>query len=618
MTNTVSIKEGYRNRAKFLDVMAQVHDRDEALRICGFTTAWLYRNTGNWMDFKAAYQALQYSRGESAPGINDEGDHSPMWSGGFHDFRNVFLGRESPWFHLLMADQLDKMNPGEIYLVILPPGAGKTGLLEDRSTYELAVKPTTRITLGKEKKEKAEESLSMVRQRFVDDVQQWWKLRERFGPFAPKLGKNSYGQAQVWSNDAFNLFKRRLGDERDYNMQALGMGTSVAGTRCDLLFVDDPQTGKTLSQSDKLMRYLHDDWFPRTFMPEGSGRTMITMNVVGEDDIAERLISEGSFDHLLILPAYNEAWADSTSPEYLGPRGAAGKALPEPSPWLWPEVYTEAAYLQQAKNTGGLQSAGWQRKFMQDWRPAVARTFSDDMWAKCQNELRSINHRPQRHPQGKPAEIAVSLDPMIGRSAVSAAAFEPTRLVMLDSYAEKNLKTIGQIIDLVISEINRFHVPGESVVKWVIVETKGFQKGIITDDAFLALQAEIGFHVVEQTTGWDKRDTDFGVTAMARSMDYGEIDIPAMDIESRERFDGLRVEMRNWRPNVKGSKLEMDEVMAMWFCWTYWHKERRRSIRRGTDASNFGFGGVPLLPGQRVGRPAVDLSKWRFGQPVGR
>jgi hypothetical protein len=594
-------QQGYDNRAAFLKAYAATRDLDQALDEIGLNRSWLYKNTGRWADFRAAYQALK--RRTPAPGENELTAHSVEWDHTFAGFRHTFLGRHSPWFHVALCDEIDAIEGGDIMLVIWPPEHGKTSLFEDRCTMDVAIDPTIRITVGKSKIDFAELVVSTVRQRLSPEVFEYWKLRERFGPFAPTLGQNAFQQQQTWQKGAFNVFKRRLGDERDFNMQALGMGSDVAGTRCDRLMVDDPQSRKTLALTDKILETLRDDWFSR---PGVTGSTAILMNVVGDDDIAERLIDDEVCDHVTVLKAHDpDRYLD------LGPR-ANKDGVMEPSEFLWPERYSEQDYDRLRRNAG---PEGWARKYQQDWRPSIGRTFSQEMIDNCQNPLRRLHHPPPRHPADKPADVWCSIDPAFKRTAVTSACFEPTILRVLDSYAESSLRTTGQMLDMLAAQITHWHRPGISHVTHVVVETKGMQKGLITDDALLELQAEIGFEIVSQETGWDKRDEDFGTAQMARSMTRAELDFPAADDESRERFITLYREMKDWRPNVHGNKQKMDEVMSLWFLWTRWHKQRRQSIKRGSDASQFGFGGIPTMPGfVTAPRTAADLSGWKFGQ----
>lgn len=594
------------HRAEFLRAYAACRNLDQALEEIGRNRSWLYKHTRRFPDFRIAYTSMR--RNATIEGENAPNPDATDWNRTFNDFRWKFLGRHSPWFHLDLCDRIDEIEGGDIMLVIWPPEHGKTSLFEDRCTMDCAVDPNIRITVGKAKIDYAELVLNTVRARLSNDVLEFYKLRERFGPFAPIQGKNMHGQPQVWSSKAFNVHKRRLGEERDFNMQALGMGSDIAGTRCDRLMVDDPQSRKTLNLTDKILETLRDDWFSR---PGVTGSTAILMNVVGDDDIAERLIDDEVCDHVTVLKAH-----DPERYLALGPRMNKDGELEE-SEFLWPERYSEVDYERMRRNAG---PEGWARKYQQDWRPAVGRTFTQEMIDQCQNDLRKMSHTAPMHPSGEPAEVGVSIDPAFKRTAVAAAAFEPTKLVVLDSKAQNAMRTTAQMIDMVADQVLHWHRPGVSNVKWVIVETKGMQQGIATDDRMLELQAQIGFEIVEQVTGWDKRDEDFGVAQMGRSMSRSELDFPAGDMESMNRFVSLYRELRDWRPTTRsgrpihGNQLKQDELMALWFLWTRWHRKRRQSIRRGSDAAQFGFAPLPRMAGALMVPRGPDLSGWTFGK----
>lgn len=580
------------DRARFLEVYAETLRLDKALEAAGHPESWFRRNSRTHREFFAAYQALK--RGGQVPQVISR--YEGTWDGSFSSFRQTFLGRSSPWYHEQIAHTIDRATPGTVHLIITCPEHGKTAIMEDFCTYSVATKPETRILYGHSQIDQAKRSIGIVRSRLEPDMTEYAVMHRKFGPFAPDKGNNQQGIAQVWAANEFNVYKRPLGVERDYSMRALGMNSNIAGTRADKLFIDDPQEIKTLTQTDKIMHILRDDWFTR---PGAFGVTIICMNVVGDGDIAEELIRSDTCDSVTIFKAFDEAYLD------LGPRPHLNGEV-KPSPWLWPERYDEAAYARMKKKAG-IES--WERKYQQDWRPATTRSFTTAMIEKCSNPKRTVLDPPPRHPGGGVAEIAVSLDPGFTRAAVNVACFEPTRFVQLDTVAGLNLRTLTAQIDMLEDRIRFFHHPPVSAVKWVTVETKAFQKAIVTDDSFLELRDELGFEVVEFMTDWKKNDNDYGITQMARSMERGEFDFPTADPLSKARFDTLFQELYNWRPS-RGNQLVQDEIMAMWFNYVKWHKIRRQSIHRPTDASAFGFKPLPESP--------LSGSDWRFGLSLGR
>lgn len=582
------------DRRTYLEHFAEHRDRDLALAHVGHGYNWLTRNWRKFPQFKSAIDALKAVKADPDTIRRYNGD----WTGTFSSFRNTFLHRQSAWYHEQITTTIEHAQPGTVHLIITPPEHGKSSILEDYATYKFCIDPQYRILYGHSQIKQAQKALGIVKSRLDPGAAEFAVMHATFGPFFPERGMNLQGLPQVWTAGEFNIYKRTLGLERDFSMRALGMDSKVAGTRTDLLVIDDPQERNTLSQTAKIIETVRDDWFTR---PGAFGVTVIAMNVVGDGDIAEELIRTETCDTVTIFKAHDEQYLE------LGPRPNVNGDL-EPSPWLWPERYDEAAYMRLKKKAG---PEGWARKYQQDWRPATTRSFTTEMVQKCANPKRSVLDPPPRHPTGIPAQLAVSLDPGFLVAAVNVAALEPTQFKVLDTIKLRNARTMTQIIDLLADRIFAFHKPPVAEVKVVTVETKGFQRSIITDDAFLELRNVIGFEVVHFDTDWKKNDEDYGITQMARSMERAEFDFPDSDPISRARFDGLYTELYNWRPS-RGNKLEQDEIMAMWFNFVRWHNTIRiRSIQRPPSSESFGFKPLPMSP-------LVTNSDWRFGVALGR
>lgn len=504
-----------------------------------------------------------------------------LWDGTFKTFRPIFLGRESPWFHLQAVNIIEEIigagmrnaglkltDPvplgtnlsfgGSVTLLLWPPEHGKTALWEDADNYLLSRFPWFHIVVGSEKQTHSAKVLKFVRERFEDDAPGFELLRDYFGPFAPRTGEK---HNQAWANTHFDVYKKPRGAARDYSMAAIGMGSSIVGTRAHLLQVDDPQSRKSLPQTESLVEQFRQDWLSR---PGITGFTVILMNRVGEDDFPSKLIDEGIVDNVIKVRAWDDRYG-----------------------WAWPERYSPADYARLRRNVG--QDA-WERNYLQRGTPLKSMTFSDRHFAKARNGLRSFLHRPPRNPAGGPARVAIGVDPGYGTTAITAAALEPTKLRVLDCHTLHDLTAPEQILRFLEDQLITYTVPGVSKVEFVVVETKAFQQGFITDDRFRELQATYGFTTIPHLTGGEKMDEDIGIPQMALSYLRGEIDLPDADDASRARFDRFYAEHKRWRPYVKGKDLRQDRVMSTWFVWMYWRRQRRVLA---TDPSSFRFRGLP-------------------------
>jgi hypothetical protein len=470
---------------------------------------------------------------------------------GFAEFRKFYFDMDTPWFHQEIVNVLEQSEPGSVTLILLPPEHGKTTLLEDWSNYKLAVDPDFRILYGSEKQQHAIKVLKRVKAR-MDPLGPCPRYVKKFGPFTPQTGDDARA-GQPWNATHFDVWRRTESDERDYNMCAIGFGAAVAGTRCDLLVLDDPQSLKSLNQTDKMVEEFRQDWLSR---PGSLGRTVILMTRAGEGDFPERLIELDLIDNIVVHPAIDK-------------RGR----------YLWPERYTPENYARMQKNAG---PAAWARNYQQQPTAASERTFTEEHFEKATDKMHRVGHRPEHIPGLRTA--VVGWDPGFGINAFYVGGITESRLVDLDWRTDHGLTSTSQMAQILRDICH--HWRGQGIrIAYVVIEDKAFQHGLLNDEAVLAVRDEFGFAISgHQTTGQSKLDDDLGIAAMARSFGAGEIVMPgADDPETIRAVAAMRAELAAWRPNKRGAKLRQDLVMARWFAWMRW-----RSVRAlgGEDRSH--------------------------------
>lgn len=465
---------------------------------------------------------------------------------GFIGFRKVFFGMDSPWFHAEIVDHLENAAPGSITMILLPPEHGKTTLLEDWISYKLAVQPEFRVIYGSEKQQHGRKVVKRIKNRMHPDGPAPAYV-ERFGPFVPQTGEDAH--PQPWNQDYFDVWRRMGSDERDYNMVALGFGSAVAGTRCDLLVLDDVQSLKSLNLTEKIVDEFRQDWLSR---PGSKGRTVIIGTRVGEGDFYEKVLEAGLVTHLVKYPAVD----------------VLGR-------FLWPENYTPEEYAGMQHRAG---PSAWARNYQQQPTAAGDRTFTEQMLREAGDPMLRVSVAPG-HLTGLRTCI-VGHDPGFGTNAVVVAGVTPEKMVVLDWRVDKGLTTtaaMAQVIDETMAHWSRQGVRPAHLV----IEDKYVGQGLFEDEAFLSLGRRYGCSISGHKTGNSKYDDDLGVAAMARSFLVGEVALPGADDDATQRARAaLDAELHAWRPNKSGTKLRQDLVMALWFCWMRWRHER---IHTGTD-----------------------------------
>lgn len=465
------------------------------------------------------------------------------WSG-FAEFRQVFFGHESPWFHLRAVDALENGAPGSVTMILWHPGSGKTTTLEDYLSFKFATDPEFRAIVGSERQAHGVKIARRLMLRMTPDGSAA-AYAQIFGPFEPQTGEDRHPQA--WTRTHFDVWKRQNSDERDYNLSTAGIGSAVAGSRCDLLILDDVQSLKSLNATDKIFEEFRQDWLSRPMGSDPPGRTVILGTRVGEGDIYERLIEEGLVDKLIKFPA----------------RDHDGNIL-------WPERYSDEQYKIFEKQVG---PQAWARNWMQQPILAGDRTFTKTMLDDCTNPMRRIGGNP---PDGVKA-AAIGWDPGFGTNAFFVAGLHADRFVALDWRRDHDLSSTKQMAAILEDLCFQWRERGV-VIAHLVIEDKAFQHGLLQDDSVLEVQRRYGFSISGHQTGSSKHDAEFGIAAMARTFHLREMDLPGGDDLGTQRARAeLDAELLSWRPDRRGTKLRQDLVIALWFSWMRWKATRSRS-----------------------------------------
>lgn len=519
--------------------------------------------------------------------------NSKDFDGSFVNFRKLYLGMDTTWFQLKAAEAIEQAKPGEVTMILWPPGFGKTSLLEDWCTYKLVTDHQFRITVASAQINHSIKVLERVRNRLTSDGPTPTIHRD-FGPFEPQEGR---GTDHTWAAKKFNTYQKRNTDERDYSMSAIGITANVQGTRSDLMLIDDVQSLANYNQTDDIYDKIVQDFLSR---PNVFGRTVIIGTRVGEFDVYRKLIDNEIVDHFVKFPAYNVA----RSATWGAPPAKPDDNKPDTHPpadmeWLWPERFDPVA---MAKLRFRVGEQAWARNYMQHPEAATAMTFPREVTDQMADPFRSHLADPQLVNHNR-VPVVLSLDPAIGGgNGTLAAAMRPDRLEVLDCRLDFDLVSYSQIFDILDDYAWRFTTP-TSKIEEVVIEDKAFQRGLLQDDRLQEMQRRFGFRIVPNTTGREKTDPDIGIPSMPSSIRRGEITIPAATEADGERMSPLLAHLHQWRPGVAGNKLEQDMTMALWFAWRRWRAQRDVPLHRAPTGEQFHARPSPLRT--RSYRPMV-------------
>jgi hypothetical protein len=224
------------------------------------------------------------------------------------DWSKLFCHRSHLAHQVEIAEALDRTEPGEMTLFNLWPGAGKSSVVVDWVTRKLAEDPDHRIMYVSESSKLVSDFVSQIQKRMTNQSTvrlpggedgDFSLLVSMYGPFyEPGQERRS---KRPWGASEFTV-ARSTRDEKDPSIAAYAISSVAYGSRADTLIVDDVQSQRSLSQTEKVLKTLRTTYFNRG-TPSRPLRIFVIGTRIGRGDIYEALLDEGIVDHKVELSA---------------------------------------------------------------------------------------------------------------------------------------------------------------------------------------------------------------------------------------------------------------------------------------------------------------------------
>ena len=476
----------------------------------------------------------------------------------FTAFRMTYFGRTTPAHQKKIIDVIESAEPKSINMILLPPGGGKTTVLEDWYNYILGEDPDHRIAVISETRDLGRKILRNVSNRMVDRQLNPAYI-DRYGPFKPpdrELNK-------PWNADFITHVQAKSG-ERDYSLEVKGAGSSIYGSSFDTIILDDIQSIKSLAKTPALLDYFRQTLFSRIMRANSTGRIFIIGTRIGPGDFYEELLRDDIVTNLVRIPALDEHGHSYFPKQEVPGGGVIG--------------FSEEDLVRVEKVVG---PDAWSRQYMQEPRSKRGQTFTEHMIQKC------LDHQRTANDSNAPGMYRIAaLDPALaGHSVFRVAGYDYDRLYLLDGRNEEGLARYEDMWDIIES----------LTIKWKpqtwIIEGNAIQGGIAKSDRMVQMSEKYGFAIMSHQTGRNKMDDVIGVASMAGTFLRGELSIPYGDSETQANFALLLDELKAWRPDVPTKLLRQDEVMCLWFLHLQW--QRMRSNLASQIDRHMNVGGLP-------------------------
>lgn len=481
----------------------------------------------------------------------------------FITFRRTYFGNPTPWHQEQITKAIEEAEDGTVTMILLPPGGGKTTVLEDWFNYTLAKNPNYRIAVVSETATLGKKILGNVQNRMTDEGLTGEYIRQ-FGPFKA----TDREQNRPWNATFFSHVQADSG-ERDYSMEVKGAGAAIYGSSFDLILCDDIQSSETLSRTEALMTYFTNTLYSRVMRANTTGKIVIIGTRQGQGDIYEELLKvDGLVDNLIQIPAL-----DDEGNSYFPRREYDGVEL----------GFTNEMLAKIRRIVGPL---AWSRQYMQQPISKHGQTFGERIVDQCLDELRGIMLPSDENPG---LYRVATLDPALaGHCVFRIGSFDFENLYLLDGLNFAGYERYDQIWDQMEAFTKKWHPQ-----VWVI-EGNAIQGGIARSDRVTEMAEKYGFMVLPHQTGKNKQDEQIGVASMATTFLAKKISIPWGTQEARENFGPMREQLLRWRPDIPTKLLVQDEVMALWFMHLFWQKYRTKfAVKISTNVSR---GGLPWAP----------------------
>jgi hypothetical protein len=544
-----------RVKAEILSLIEQGHTVADACRLAGKSSEiWkYYRRTDQEFKEKGDLIRARIDGAKVDPANRDIG---------FEEFSAKYLNsrrfnHQLQWIDVLEGREPRNLHPGQVYskgdpdtvIVNTPPGHAKsTTITMDYVTYKIVTNPEFRVVIISKTETMAKKFLLGIKRRLTSPA--FAKLSIDFAP--PEGFEQS---AEMWTAKMI-YFGHSESDQKDPNVEVLGIGQQIYGARADLIILDDIEDLNNAHQYAAHLDYIMQDVMTR------DAPILVVGTRVAPVDIYSELMNPEHYD------------GDESDWTYLS-QPAVLESADDPKDWvtLWPFTDRPHAIHPGVQNEDGLwtkwdgprlaklrrklKPSTWQLVYMQQPVTDDA-TFTIEAINKCQSQ----RARGQLIVVDRPFNVA-GLDPATNAGFTAAVAMTVDRKsgkrYPLDFF-NKQVRAAG-LRQLIEDWTEKYKIN-----EWRI-EKNAFQAFLTQDREINQFLAARGVRLKEHHTGLNVRDADWGISSMDALFRGWEdrqalLDLPAL--AGNEAYRQWKEQMVTWYPDAPKTQ-KKDLVMAFWF-----------------------------------------------------
>jgi hypothetical protein len=586
-------------RREMVDQVRQGRTITDSLLFVGRSRSWYDGQRRDEPDFAVLIDSVRLRK-------TDLVDANKSSNIGFSEFSEKYL-HAKVWPHMRnVVDLLEGKPPewivdGMAYepgsaglsrlLVNVPPNHAKSMTVTiNYVTYRVALDPTINVMIISKTQEQAKKFLYGIKQRLTHP--QYSDLQNAFGP-----ADGYKATSDQWAANKIYLGGSETSGEKDPTIEAVGMGGQIYGSRASLIVLDDVVTLSNATEWPKQQDWIRQEVASR--LPPGGGQLLIVGTRVAPVDLYRELRNTEHYTDRVV------PWTYLAMPAVLN-------YAKDPKDWetLWPMSEMPLTEADTPDDDGNFQR--WTGPRLNSVRNEVG----PGKWSLVYQNL-------------DVAEDAI-FDPVCVRGAingmrkpgalVSGATGHPAdsqnfyRVIGIDPAMSGETATVAYAVDRrtqkrYVMDVNIMKAPTPAAIRniikeWseaykphtVIVESNAFQLFLTKDEEIRNHLASKGIGYRPHFTGNNKQDPEFGVASLAPLFGSKEkregqetfkfardnlLELP--DSSTNEHVKKLVEQLITWQPGVRGSKLKMDAVMALWFCEIV----ARETLNNSTNFTSF-------------------------------
>lgn len=587
-----------RTKAEILSLVEQGHTVEDSCRLAGksFEIWRYYRKTDP--EFKAAGDLLR-ARIDGAKVTDDNRNIS------FEEFSEKYLNskrfnHQMQWIDVIEGREPRNLHPSQVYvkgdpdtvIINTPPGHAKsTTITMDYATYKIVTNPEFRIVIISKTERMARKFLAGIKRRLTSRA--FAKLQIAYGP--PEGFERA---AEMWTANMI-YFGHSDSDQKDPNIEVLGIGQQIYGARADLIILDDVQDLNNAHQYEAHLDYIMQDVMTR------DAPLLVVGTRVAPVDLYSELMNPEHYD------GEESDWTYLSQPAVL-------ETAEDPEDWvtLWPWTDRPHAIHPGIQNEDGLwpkwdgprlarlrrklKPATWALVYQQE-PVAEDSTFTIEAINGCQRTNRFRGDMPEdiQNPY-----IVAGLDPATNAGFTACIVFAVDRRTgkryLIDVF-NRQVRASG-LRQLIEDWTEKYHIN-----EWRI-EKNAFQAFLTQDREINQFLAARGVRLKDHHTGLNKRDADWGVASLEslfRGWKDGQalIDLPGMN--QNEAYRTLKEQLCSWYPDHPKTQ-KIDLVMALWFA----ELAARDAVKHlGSRKQEF-LENAFLSANDRSNRVVIDVDEW--------